>query len=423
MNLTIHPSQGLKGERAVPGDKSISHRALMIGALAEGVTRIRGLSNAADVKSTLACLQALSVQVETTESETIVHGKGPRGFKRPLAPLNAGNSGTTMRLLSGILSGQRFDSSLVGDPSLSKRPMKRIIEPLRLMGANINGTAEFTAPLQISSTYSLRPIEYELNLPSAQVKSTILLAGLYADGITHVIEETPTRDHTERMLGLKVVARGKKRSIEIKGGQKVSPRNSLVPGDISAATFLIAAASIVPNSQLAILNVGLNRTRIAVLDIFKTMNVSLDIQNEKDEGGEPTGDIVVRSSDLRSDITLKGENVAMLIDEIPMLAVASVFGKGTFTLRDAAELRHKESDRIAAIVQNLRTLKLDVEEYPDGFCFESKKDLMGGELESFGDHRIAMSFGVAGLRIPGISIRGAECVDISFPGFWSAIGA
>jgi 3-phosphoshikimate 1-carboxyvinyltransferase len=395
----------------------------MIGALAEGVSRIQGLSEAADVRSTLTCLEALGVEIDTKGPETIIHGKGPRGFKRPSAPLNAGNSGTTMRLLSGILSGQRFDSTIIGDPSLSKRPMKRIIEPLRLMGANISGTADFTAPLRISSTYSLRPIEYELNLPSAQVKSTILFAGLYADGVTRLIEETPTRDHTERMLGLNIQSVGKKHSIEIKGGQKIPPRNGLVPGDISAATFLIAAAAIIPGSQLTIRNVGLNKTRIAVLDVFRKMNVSFEIRNEITEAGEEIGDIVVKSSEVHSDITLKGESVALLIDEIPMLAVLSMFGGGTFTLRDAAELRHKESDRIAAIVQNLTALGIDVREFPDGFAFQTKKDLIGRELESYGDHRIAMAFGVAGLRIPGITMHEAECVEISFPGFWEAVGA
>jgi 3-phosphoshikimate 1-carboxyvinyltransferase len=395
----------------------------MIGALAEGESRIRGLSNAADVKSTLGCLEALGVQIDKNESEVVIHGKGPRGFKKPATPLNAGNSGTTMRLLSGILAGQRFDSTLVGDPSLSKRPMKRIIEPLRLMGANISGSSEFTAPLQISSTYNLRPIEYELNLPSAQVKSTILLAGLYADGITRVIEETPTRDHTERMLGLKIQSRGKKRSIEIKGGQKISPRSGHIPGDISAATFLIAAASLVPNSNITIRNVGLNKTRSAVLDVFQKMNVSLEVKDEVEEGGEPMGDIIVKSTDVQADITLKGETVALLIDEIPMLAVTAMLGGGSFSLHDAAELRHKESDRISAIVQNMRLLGIEVEEYPDGFSFQSKSELIGCGLESYDDHRIAMAFGVAGLLIPGITIRHAECVDISFPGFWNTIGA
>jgi 3-phosphoshikimate 1-carboxyvinyltransferase len=225
------------------------------------------------------------------------------------------------------------------------------------------------------------------------------------------------------MLGLNVQLQGKKRSIEIKGGQRILPRNFRVPGDISAATFLIAAASLVPNSQITIRGVGLNKTRTAVLDVFKTMNVSFDIQNETNEGGEPMADIAVKTSDLHSGITLKGENVAMLIDEIPMLAVMSLFGNGSFTLRDAAELRHKESDRISAIVQNMRKLGADVDEYPDGLAFESKKTLIGRELESYNDHRIAMAFGVAGLRIPGITIRGAESVDISFPGFWDAIGA
>lgn len=285
MDLLIHPSTGLRGERFIPGDKSISHRALLIGALAEGTTTIRGLSASADVQSTLGCLKSLGVEMESDSSRIVIHGKGPRGFNRPFAPLNAGNSGTTMRLLSGILAGQRFDSIIVGDASLSKRPMKRIIEPLRLMGANISGSADFTAPLQITSTYSLRPIDYELNLPSAQVKSTILLAGLYTDGITRVIEEIPTRDHTERMLGLKVQSRGKKRSIEIKGGQKVSPRSFSVPGDISAATFLIAAASIIPNSELIIRNVGMNNTRTAVLDVFRKMHVSFELTNEREEGG------------------------------------------------------------------------------------------------------------------------------------------
>jgi len=423
MNQLIHCSSGLQGEYSIPGDKSISHRALLIGAIAEGVTRIRGLSDAADVKSTLRCLKSLGVQVDSDGAVWVIHGKGPRGFRKPAEPLDAGNSGTTMRLLAGIMSGQRFDSTIVGDGSLSKRPMKRIIEPLRLMGANISGTADFTAPLKISSTYSLRPIEYELNLPSAQVKSTILLAGLYTDGISRVVEDIPTRDHTERMLGLKVRSVGNKRSIEIKGGQKVVARDFLVPGDISAATFLLAAAAIVPNSKITIRNVGLNKTRTAILDVFRRMNMNYEIVRKREEGGEELGDIVVQTSSLRSDLSLKGEHVAALIDELPMLAVTALFAEGSFTLRNATELRHKETDRITAVVQNLKTLGVEVKEYPDGFAFKSKKDLIGRELESFGDHRIAMAFGVAGLRIPGISILDAESVDISFPAFWSTISA
>lgn len=423
MDLQPRCSNGLRGERRVPGDKSISHRALLIGALAEGVTTIGGLSAAADVRSTMGCLKALGIQIEPDGDEVAIFGKGPRGFKKSPEPLDAGNSGTTMRLLSGILSGQRFDSVIVGDASLTKRPMKRIIEPLRLMGANISGSTEFTAPLKISSTYNLRPIVYELDIPSAQVKSTILLAGLYADGTTRVIEDVPTRDHTERMMGLKVLAHGRKRTIEIKGGQKILPRHFLVPGDISAATFLIAAGALVPGSELTIRNVGLNKTRSTVLDVFRQMNVKLEVCNPRIQGGEEVGDIVVRTSDLNGDLALAGESVARLIDEIPMLAVTALFSKGSFSLKDAGELRHKETDRIEAIVKNMRRLGVDVDERPDGFSFHPKKEIVGTTLESFGDHRIAMAFGVLALRVPGITIRNAECVDISFPGFWAAVGA
>ncbi|HEY6952318.1 MAG TPA: 3-phosphoshikimate 1-carboxyvinyltransferase [Bacteroidota bacterium] len=423
MDLPIHPSKGLRGQFSVPGDKSISHRAVLFGALAEGETTIEGLSNAADVRSTISCIEALGVETESGGARFIIHGKGPRGFRKSQSSLNAGNSGTTMRLLSGILSGQRFDSVIVGDSSLSRRPMKRIIEPLKRMGANIAATPEFTAPIQISSTYGLKPIDYELNPPSAQVKSAVLLAGLYADGTTRVIENVPTRDHTERMLGLTVKPFGNKHAIEIRGGQKVLPRKFVVPGDISAATFLIAAAALVPNSEITIKNVGLNATRSSVLNCFRSMNVALQMANVHEEGGEPCGDIVVATSDISNGVEVRGDIVPLVIDEIPMLAVTSMFADSVFTLRDATELRYKESDRIASIVQNMRKLGIDIEEYPDGFAFQGKKDLIGTALESYGDHRIAMAFGVAGLRIPGISIRGAECVDISFPGFWNAIQA
>lgn len=421
MDIELHSSTGLRGEFFVPGDKSISHRALLIGALAEGITTIDGLSGAADVKSTLSCLKSLGVMIEVGPLRTTIRGKGPHGFLKPSGPLNAENSGTTMRLLSGILSGQRFDSVVTGDSSLNRRPMRRIIEPLRLMGAQISGTPEFTAPISISSTYKLRPIEYELNLPSAQVKSTILLAGLYTDGVTRVIEQLPTRDHTERMLGLKVLADGNKRTVEIKGGQKIAPRAFVIPGDISAATFLIAAGAIVQNSELLVRNVGLNQTRTAVLDVLKSMNVALTVQNERIVDGEPCGDILVRTSNIRSDVTLSGSIIPLLIDELPMLAVFALFGTGSFAVRDASELRHKESDRIMAIVHNIKALGVEIEEYADGFAFQAKNDIIGSDLESFGDHRIAMAFGVAGLRIPGIVIRNAECVDISFPGFWKTI--
>lgn len=418
MDINIQPIRRLSGERSIPGDKSISHRALMIASLAEGDSTIRGLSTAADVKSTARCLRTLGVDIEEKDGVTVVHGKGPHGFRKPAIALNAGNSGTTMRLLAGILSGQRFDSTLVGDESLSKRPMKRIIDPLRLMGANISGTPAFTAPLVIASTYDLQPIEYRLPVPSAQVKSAVLFAGLFAKGTTHVVEDTPTRDHTERMLGLKVANHGGERVVEVRGGHRIAPRDMMVPGDISAAMFLMAAAFIVPDSELTIRNVGLNGSRTEVLNVLRQMHASFSVEHVRSEGGEEVGDIVARASELRTDFVLEGKRVAEVIDEIPILAVLAAFADGTFALRDAAELRQKESDRISTLVGNLRMLGVDAEEYPDGFAFQSKKDLIGRGLESSGDHRIAMAFGVAGLRIPGIIVHGAECVDISFPGFW-----
>ncbi len=423
MDVRPRCPNGLRGDRQIPGDKSISHRALLIGALAEGATTIGGLSSAADVRSTLNCLQSLGVQIDTNDQNVIIHGKGPHGFKKPVEALDAGNSGTTMRLLSGILAGQRFDSVLVGDSSLSRRPMKRIIEPLRLMGADINGTPEFTAPLRFSSAYNLRPIDYDLRIPSAQVKSAVLFAGLYTNGVTKVIEYTPTRDHTERMLGLKTSFDGTKHVVEVKGGQKIPARNFTVPGDISAATFLIAAAALVPNSRLIIRNVGMNKSRTAVLDVFRRLNVKMEIQEKRTEGGEDVGDIAVETSRVEGDLELSGEMVAQLIDEIPMLAVLALFSNGSFVLHDAVELRHKESDRIASLVQNVRRLGVAVEEQSDGFSFGPGQQLSGCPLESYGDHRIAMAFGVLGLLVEGVTIRGAECVDISFPGFWSAIAA
>ena len=421
MNFEVHPSNGLHGAVRIPGDKSISHRALLIGALAEGLTTIEGLSPAADVRSTRACLTTLGVDIEDTGSQTHVHGKGPHGFRKPSVPLDAGNSGTTIRLLSGILAGQRFDSTLIGDASLSRRPMKRVIEPLRMMGANISATPQFTPPISIGSQYHLRPIEYEMPVPSAQVKSAILFAGLFADGVTKVTESVPTRDHTEKMLGLKIHSDGIRRTIEVRGGTKIRPRAFVVPGDISGAAFLVAAGAIVPNSEIVIENVGLNESRTAILDVLKSMNVSLNIRDRRIVEGEPIGDLVVRSSDIHSDIVLGRDIVPTVIDEIPILGVLALFGKGAFVVEGAEELRYKETDRIAAIVRNVRALGVAVDERPDGFAFQAKNNVIGCELESFGDHRIAMAFGVAGLRAPGVVIRDANCVDISFPGFWNTL--
>lgn len=422
MIQTITPSKGLKGSVTVPGDKSISHRALMISAVAAGKSEIEGISAAADPVSTRQCLASLGVEIVEKGDILTVEGKGLRGLRAPVSVLDAGNSGTTMRLLSGILVGQSFPSEITGDASLRSRPMQRVIEPLTLMGASIRGSDRSTAPLQIKPVSRLHPIRYQMPIASAQVKSAILFAGLYADGITTVIEKVPTRDHTERMLGLEVGREEEKRVIQVQGGMKIEGKKYVVPGDISSAAFLLSAALLIPQSEVMVRNVGLNPTRTAVLDVFRQMGGSIELINRKEVAGEPLGDIVARFSELSTSFELKGARVAALIDEIPILAVTAAFAKGLFVVRDAQELRAKESDRIKAIVTNLRTLGVDVEEYDDGFAFEGKQELHGAEIESFGDHRVAMAFAVAGLRARGgAKVREAECVDISFPGFWEIL--
>lgn len=422
MTQTITPSKGLKGSVTVPGDKSISHRALMISALAGGNSVIEGVSAAADPVSTRQCLRALGVEIAEENGIVTVHGKGLRGLRSPAGVLDAGNSGTTMRLLAGMLVGQSFPSEITGDDSLRSRPMKRVIEPLSLMGANIQGSEESTAPLRIQPVSKLQSITYQMPLASAQVKSAILLAGLYAEGITTVVESIQTRDHTERMLGLEVQQEQGKQIVRVRGGMNIDGKKYVIPGDISAAAFLISAALLVPHSEIVIRNVGLNPTRTAVLDVFRQMGGRVELANRREVVGEPMGDIVAATSDLSTGFELKGERVAALIDEIPILAVTAVFARGLFVVRDAQELRVKESDRIKAIVLNLRAMGVEVEEYDDGFAFEGRTEIRGANLDSVGDHRIAMAFAVAGLRArEGVRIQGAECVEISFPRFWGTL--
>jgi 3-phosphoshikimate 1-carboxyvinyltransferase len=348
----------------------------------------------------------------------LIHGKGRRGLKEPSAPLDAGNSGTTMRLLSGILAGQNFHSVLLGDSSLCQRPMKRIMDPLRQMSATIHGTEKNTAPLFIEPVEQLHSIQYTLPVPSAQVKSAVLFAGLFADSLTTIIENSKSRDHTERMLGLHSETRNGCNFVEVHSSVKIEGKKFFVPGDISAAAFFLSAGLIVPESNFIIQNVGLNPTRKHILDIFKTMGGNIHVENEQIIEGEPLGDLVVQYSELKSNIDLRGAEVVDLIDEIPILAVTALFAEGTFSIHDARELRAKETDRISAIVNNLRLLGCEVEEYEDGFAFEGKKKYSGAVIPSYGDHRIAMSFGIAGLIIPNITIENTECADISFPGFW-----
>ncbi|MCX6121444.1 MAG: 3-phosphoshikimate 1-carboxyvinyltransferase [Ignavibacteriales bacterium] len=421
MNLTIPQIHGLKGNLQIPGDKSISHRALMIGALADGVSEVSSCSHAADPLSTLSCIKQLGVQVQERDTCILIHGKGRRSLKESSTPLDAGNSGTTMRLLSGILVGQNFHSVLLGDSSLCQRPMKRIMDPLRQMGANIHGTEKNTAPLFLEPVEQLHAIQYTLPVPSAQVKSAVLFAGLFADSQTTIIENSKSRDHTERMLGLHSEIKNGSNVVVVHPNVKIEGKKFFVPGDISAAAFFLSAGLIVPGSNFIIQNVGLNPTRKHILDVFKTMGGHIKVENEQIIEGEPLGDLVVQYSELKSNLDLRGAEVVDLIDEIPILAVTALFAEGTFSIHDARELRAKETDRISAIVNNLRLLGCEVEEYEDGFAFEGKKQYSGTVIPSYGDHRIAMSFGIAGLIIPNITIENTECAEISFPEFWQKL--
>ena len=422
MNTTISQSNGLSGTVSVPGDKSISHRSLMISALADGTSEIRGFLDAADPRSTLHCLSALGIEFETAESVIKVHGKGLHGLRSPSCVLNAGNSGTTMRLLTGILAGQQFCSTITGDDSLRQRPMRRIIDPLALMGARILGSDKQTAPLTIDGVYPLKAMDYQMPISSAQVKSAILLAGLFADGVTRVRETTRTRDHTERMLGLRTIESHGSFVVEVAGGTQVDAQRFQVPGDISSAAFLVSAAMLVPHSKLRILSVGLNPTRTRIIEFFRSLGGTIETEREATVAGELIGDLLVTSSQLCGAVELQGREVAELIDEIPILSVTLALSGCSLSVRGAADLRNKESDRIKSIVVNLRKLGVDVEEYPDGFAFQPKNPLIAAECDSFADHRIAMAFGVAGLVLKGgTSITQSECIDISFPSFWQLL--
>jgi 3-phosphoshikimate 1-carboxyvinyltransferase len=394
----------------------------MISALADGTSEIHGLLDAADPRSTLHCLRKLGIDFEKVDTTLRVKGLGLHGLHAPVNVLDAGNSGTTLRVLTGILAGQPFQTTITGDQSLRQRPMKRIIEPLSMMGASIEGAANQTAPLKIDGMFPLRAINHRMHISSAQVKSAILLAGLFADGTTRVSEPTLTRDHTERMLGLTRVKSADSYTVEVVGGVAIQPQQFRIPGDISSAAFLIAAALLVPQSELRILNVGLNPTRTRILDFFRSVGGSVETIRETTVAGEPIGDLLVKSSHLNGGIELQGKQVAELIDEIPILAVTLALSGCSLTVRGASDLRNKESDRIRSLVLNLRKLELDVEEFADGFAFQGKNTLLPAECESFEDHRIAMAFGIAGLVLKGETvIKQSECVDISFPSFWNLL--
>jgi len=420
MNYTIKPTNNIRGRVSVPGDKSISHRALMLGAIAKGRTEITNLSSGKDVLATWNCLAQLGVKIEEKNNRVHVHGKGLHGLIPPEGILNAGNSGTTMRLLSGVLAGQFFESTITGDSSLKKRPMMRIIEPLTLMGAKIESD-NGTAPLKIKGG-NLRGIEYKTTVSSAQVKSSLLLAGLYASGKTSAEEPSQSRDHTERMLPhFGVAVKKNNLKVEINGSVELMASSINVPGDISSAAFFMAAASIVPGSRILIPGVGTNPTRRGIIDVLKKMGAKIKEENRREKNFEPTADITVESSQLRS-IEISGALIPGIIDEIPILAVAATQAEGKTIIRDAEELRFKESDRIKAVAENLRRMGGEVEELEDGFIIPGPQKLKGAVVESFGDHRIAIAFSIAGLAAAGeTTIRGAECVEISFPGFFETL--
>ena len=422
MNTSVKAAKHFRGEFTVPGDKSISHRAVIIGALSYGTTIIEGFLHAADPLSTISCFQSLGVLSSFDENKLRIIGKGLHGLKKSAALLNAGNSGTTIRLLTGILSGQNFSTVISGDEFLVKRPMKRIIDPLQQMGAAIHHSGSMTAPLTIDGRFPLRPIIYELPIASAQVKSAVLLAGLFAEGVTSVIESEPSRDHTERMLNLSSIQSNGKTVVSVTGGMPLEGRLFLVPGDPSSAAFFIVAGLILPNSDITIRNVGLNPSRTGFIGILKKMNGNISIENDRIIGGEPVGDIVVRSSQLKTNMILDGAIIPNIIDEIPILSVAAAFAEGSFSVSGAKDLRNKESDRITAVCRNLKRMGIDVEEFDNGFAFEPKNNFLPQEFHSYGDHRIAMAFGVAALALNGEStIVDSECVSISFPAFWDIV--
>lgn len=393
-----------------------------MAALSEGVTTIENFSPGADCASTLSCLEQLGVKIARNENTVIIYGVGKNGLKQPGEDLDCGNSGSTMRMLAGVLAGQDFTSVMTGDASLSARPMQRVIEPLSQMGAEF-GSTEGHAPLTVRGTRPLKAISYTLPKPSAQIKSCVLLAGLFADGETTVVETVPTRDHTERMLphfGVEVRSDGT--NISVSGNAQLTAANLTVPADISSAAFFMCAAAALKNSELTLLNLGLNPSRTAIVDVLKSLGAVITITNESSLGAEPVGDVIVRGSNLRwNNEVIGGKLTAALIDEIPILAVLGTQVEGGLEIRDAAELRIKESDRIAAVVHNLKAMGTAVEEFPDGLRIE-RSNLKGAPIETFHDHRIAMAFAVAGLFADGeTEIRGSECVNISFPGFFSLL--
>jgi len=423
-NMRIEPVPALEGHVAVPGDKSISHRAVLIGALCDGETRIAGFGRSADTEATISAVRALGVEVEEHDVDTLtVHGVGLRGLCAPGRPIDCGNAGTLVRLLAGILAGQdRQQFELTGDESLSTRPMDRIAEPLARMGAGVEA-ADGRLPLKIEGR-QLRGITYELPVASAQVKSCVLLAGLFAEGETTVVEPLPTRDHTERLLeqaGARVTRRP--RSVSVEAADRLTLSEVEIPGDFSSAAPLLVAAAITPGSAVTVHRVGLNPRRIGLLDVLERMGARVAVYNRRSIGGEPAGDVEVRASELVG-TSISAAEVPALVDELPLLAVAACHARGETIVRGAAELRVKESDRIETVVEGLRRVGAHIRATRDGFRIRGvPARLRGGVVEAQGDHRLAMLGAVVGVSSrEGVELRGADAVETSFPGFFEILG-
>lgn len=415
MAYTIKKISSANGTVTVPGDKSISHRAVMLGSLAEGTTRITGFLRGADCLSTIDCFRKMGIEIDDNGDEIIVHGKGLNGLSKPQEMLYTGNSGTTTRLLCGILSGQPFDTDITGDASICKRPMKRVREPLSLMGAKIDG--DF-CPLHITGT-KLHGMDYKMTVASAQVKTAILLAGLYADGDTIVHEKEKSRDHTELMLsamGADLKVDGN--DITLHPGNELKGQDIEVPGDISSAAFFMVLGAVMPNSCITIKNVGINPTRTGIIDVFNAMGADMQLINKRIVTGEEVADIVIKTSDLHG-TEIGGDIIPRLIDELPVIAVAAVFAEGTTVIKDAQELKVKETNRIRAVVDEFSKCGIDITETDDGMIINGRKPIKGADFKTYGDHRMAMSLSILAQLADGDStLDDSECVAVSYPTYF-----
>lgn len=420
--MKLEKVKGLNGTISIPGDKSISHRAVMFGSLAKGTTHITNFLSGADCLATIDCFRAMGVEIEQDGTKVTVHGNGLHGLKKPEKQLDVGNSGTTTRLISGILSGQNFEVTLSGDASLNKRPMGRIIKPLSMMGADIKSVNDDgCAPLKINGR-PLKAVHYDSPVASAQVKSAVILAGLYADGKTSVTEPALSRNHTELMLrsfGVQVLSEGTTASVL--PPEEMTATDIAVPGDISSAAFFIAAGLVTPDSCITLKQVGINPTRNGILKVCESMGADLTLSNVKDDCGEPTADITVKTSRLRGTV-VGGELIPTLIDEIPVIALMAAFAEGETVIKDAAELKVKESNRIDLTVDNLVKMGVDAEATEDGMIIRGGNTLAGASIHCKYDHRIAMTFSIAGINAEGETvIEDAECVDVSYPTFYEQL--